>query len=227
MIQHRIRRIPVSRSTLAFCTDPDTLGTSAYWSARCRGPNRTRLIKKGLSYSAGKLSENLYTNSALLTLATVQSFGFGFQFEGLRFVVGIQGLGFHFKVLKRYSGFEAGRSHSDGNCSARSCSRHLAVVVPVAAVCVSFVIGYDSTARHGPKPEDADVWLPRNGADIIGYVAVLAADVIGRKVFQSGSFLLAAAPRAACTSREILVMAEILHPLRPLIHRLCSPCNFC
>ena len=32
----------------------------------------------------------------------------------------------------------------------------------------------------------------RNGADILGYVAVLGADVLGRKAFQSGSFFLAA-----------------------------------
>ncbi|CAE7864783.1 SLC22A6, partial [Symbiodinium sp. KB8] len=32
----------------------------------------------------------------------------------------------------------------------------------------------------------------RNGADILGYVAVLGADVLGRKAFQSSSFFLAA-----------------------------------
>ena len=41
-------------------------------------------------------------------------------------------------------------------------------------------------------PEQPSSVSERNGADILGYVAVLGADVLGRKAFQSGSFFLAA-----------------------------------
>ena len=41
-------------------------------------------------------------------------------------------------------------------------------------------------------PEHPSSVSTRNGADILGYVAVLGADVLGRKAFQSSSFFLAA-----------------------------------